>query len=42
MEKRRIRNGKTQILIFRKFFRDKSGKIVYAPAGKVFPIWVDQ
>ncbi len=42
MENKRIRNGKTQILIFRKYFRDKTGKTVYAPPGKVFPIWVDQ
>ncbi|MGV8914393.1 MAG: hypothetical protein ACOH1X_02980 [Kaistella sp.] len=41
MSHTRIFNGKTQRLIFRKSRRLKTGKVVYAPAGKVFPIWVD-
>lgn len=41
MKRTRIKDGKTQILIFRKSFKDKSGKVVYCK-GKAFPIWVDQ
>jgi hypothetical protein len=41
METTRIRNGKTQRLIFRKKFRTKSGKIVMAKPGTSFPIWID-
>ncbi len=41
MSEIRTINGKTQRLIFRKTRRLKTGKVIYAPAGKVFPIWVD-
>lgn len=40
MNTTRVKDGKTQVLIFRKWFRDKSGKIIYCK-GKAFPIWVD-
>jgi len=42
MENKRIKDGRNQILIFRKSKRNpKTGNIEYAGPGKVFPIWVD-
>jgi len=41
MSQIRTINGKTQRLIFRKSRRLKTGQVIYAPAGKSFPIWVD-
>lgn len=40
MENSKIVNGKVCKLIFRRYYHDKNGNIVYVKNAKAMPMWV--